>query len=232
MNGWLYKLAEWVIPRTNGRSCNYFRMCGSLPSAVRVFQQLLTVEFNLWTTPLVPYICRLQEKFGEIFWFSWILQLHDRLWNLRSMNMCLSDTFIQNCALYNRVYTNDYHIVYNIGHWHRSIYVLVCDRLLLVYDYGFYTSVSTGTIRGEASSHMFCFYERPPPHTSPDNDRTMVSYSHLSFKVDVCLCWEQMIHNFTMVIQTCDEQRRFPFLEVKNGIAHVKCTCRGTRLTS
>jgi len=33
----VYKLAEQLIPRTNGRSCNYFRTCGSLPSAVRVF---------------------------------------------------------------------------------------------------------------------------------------------------------------------------------------------------
>jgi len=50
----IYKLAEWLIPRTNGGSYNHFRTCGSLPSAVRVFQQALTVESNSqWTTPLV-----------------------------------------------------------------------------------------------------------------------------------------------------------------------------------
>ena len=52
--GWMvYKLAEQLIPRMNGRSCNHFRMCGSLPSTVRVFQQALTVESNSWTTLLV-----------------------------------------------------------------------------------------------------------------------------------------------------------------------------------
>jgi len=37
----------------NGRSSNHFRMCDSLLSTVRVFQQALTVESNSWTTPLV-----------------------------------------------------------------------------------------------------------------------------------------------------------------------------------
>jgi len=54
----VYKLAEWLIPRTNGRSCtssyiasillshSHFCMRGNLQSAVRVFQQALTVESN------------------------------------------------------------------------------------------------------------------------------------------------------------------------------------------
>ena len=37
-------------------SCNHYCTCGSLPSAVRVFQQALTVEFNSWTTPLVLHL--------------------------------------------------------------------------------------------------------------------------------------------------------------------------------
>ena len=51
----------------NGRSCtfvykqltrslvsrNHFHTCGSLPSTVRVFQQVMTVESNSWTTLLV-----------------------------------------------------------------------------------------------------------------------------------------------------------------------------------
>ena len=53
MGRMVYKLAEQLIPRMNGRSCNHFCTCGSSPSTVRVFQQALTVESNSWTTPLV-----------------------------------------------------------------------------------------------------------------------------------------------------------------------------------
>ena len=35
----VYKLAERLVPRMNGRSCNHFHTRGSLPSAIRVFQQ-------------------------------------------------------------------------------------------------------------------------------------------------------------------------------------------------
>ena len=118
--------------------------------------------------------------------------------------------------------------LYVTGCTYTSIVSANCYWCML---YKLYTSVSTGTMR-EASSCMLLFYEKPPTHISLANDCTMVSYSHLFLKVDVCLCWEQMMHNFTMIFPTCDVQRRFPILEVKNGIAHVKCTCRGTRLTS
>ena len=63
-----YKLAERLIPRMNGTSCNHFRMCGSLPSAVRVFQQTLTVESNSWTTPLVLHLPSLGNISARYCW--------------------------------------------------------------------------------------------------------------------------------------------------------------------
>ena len=52
----VYKLAERLVPRMNGRSCNHFHTRGSLPSAIRVFQQR-------WQSNLTPephrlyYVC-------------------------------------------------------------------------------------------------------------------------------------------------------------------------------
>ena len=62
----VYKQAEQLIPRANGRSCNHFRTCGSLPSAVMVFQQVLTVESNLSTTPLVLHLPSLGNVSAEM----------------------------------------------------------------------------------------------------------------------------------------------------------------------
>jgi len=61
----VYKLAEQLIPRTNGRNSNHFHTCGSLPSAVvpwgsfnKRWQSSLTCE------PLrLYYVCRLRETF-------------------------------------------------------------------------------------------------------------------------------------------------------------------------
>ena len=60
----VYKLAERLIPRTNGRSCNYFRTCGSLPSAWG------SLSFNKrWQSSLTRephrlyYVFRLRETF-------------------------------------------------------------------------------------------------------------------------------------------------------------------------
>jgi len=64
----VYKLAERLIPRTKGRSCNHFRTCGSLPSTVRVFQQTLTVESNSWNTPLVLRLPSLGNVSARYCW--------------------------------------------------------------------------------------------------------------------------------------------------------------------
>jgi len=60
----VYKLAERLIPRMNGRSCNYFGTCGSLPSAWG------SLSFNNhWQSSLTRdphrlyYVCRLRETF-------------------------------------------------------------------------------------------------------------------------------------------------------------------------
>ena len=57
-----------LVPRTDGRSCNHFHTCGSLPSAVRVFQQALTVESNSWTTPLVLHLPSLVNVLARHCW--------------------------------------------------------------------------------------------------------------------------------------------------------------------
>ena len=67
--GWtVQKLAERIIPRMNGRNCSHFRMCGTLPSGVRVFQQALTVESNLWTTLLVLHLPSLGNVSARYCW--------------------------------------------------------------------------------------------------------------------------------------------------------------------
>ena len=52
------------------------------------------------------------------------------------------------------------------------------------------------------------------------NSVVYVSHSHLPLKVDVCLCYEQTIHDFTMVLLTCHVEGRRTSLEVRNGITH------------
>jgi len=69
----VYKLAERLMPRMNGRSCNHFRTCGSLPSALRVFQQALTVESNSWTIPLVLRLPSSENVSARYCWNGSIL---------------------------------------------------------------------------------------------------------------------------------------------------------------
>ena len=52
------------------------------------------------------------------------------------------------------------------------------------------------------------------------NSVVYVSHSHLSLKVDICICYEQTIHDFTMVILTSHIEGGCTILEVKKGIAH------------
>ena len=52
------------------------------------------------------------------------------------------------------------------------------------------------------------------------NSVVYVSHSHLPLKVDIRLCYEQTIHDFTMVILTSHIERGCTSLEVRNGIAH------------
>ena len=99
-----YKLAERLIPRMNGTSCNHFRMCGSLPSAVRVFQQTLTVESNSWTTPLVLHLPSLGNISARYCWNGSML--------------IASGRFILAC-LYNRTREGDWSVTIDRprGHW-------------------------------------------------------------------------------------------------------------------
>ena len=52
------------------------------------------------------------------------------------------------------------------------------------------------------------------------NSVVYVSNSHLFLKVDIHLCYEQTIHDFTMVILTSHIEGGCTSLEVKKGITH------------
>ena len=52
------------------------------------------------------------------------------------------------------------------------------------------------------------------------NSVVYVIHSHLHLKVDIRLCYEQTIHDFTMVILTSHKEGGCTILEVRNGIAH------------
>ena len=52
------------------------------------------------------------------------------------------------------------------------------------------------------------------------NSVVYVSHSHLPLKVDICICYEQTIHDFTMVILTSHKEGGCTSLEVKKGTAH------------
>jgi len=59
-------------------SCNHYCTCGSLPSAVRVFQQALTVESNSWTTPLVLRLLSSGNYSASYCWNHSMLIVYDR----------------------------------------------------------------------------------------------------------------------------------------------------------
>ena len=52
------------------------------------------------------------------------------------------------------------------------------------------------------------------------NSVVYVSHSHLPLKVDIRLCYEQTIHDFTMVLLTSHIEGGCTSLEVKKGTAH------------
>ena len=78
-----------------------------------------------------------------------------------------------------------------------------------------YTSIQHALQRGRSVSALLSSV-RGLPLISLANDY----YSHLCLKVDIRLCYEQTIHDFTMVLLTRDVEGICAILEVRNGIAH------------
>jgi len=70
------KEAEIIKLRQQMKKANYFRTCGSLPSAVRVFQHALAVRSSLTREPRGHTACTtfavFGKRFGEIL-LKWLL---------------------------------------------------------------------------------------------------------------------------------------------------------------